>query len=68
MTTRGDNTLDFVCISDSSCIDKLKVEESFALSDHKSVHSCAIIRVGSQKMSSCSNNITIQKKLLVLKS
>ena len=55
--TRGNNILDLVCISDPSCIDKLEVQEIFVLSDHKSI-----------KMSSCSNNVTIEKKLLVLKS
>ena len=35
--TRGNNILDLVCISDPSCKDKLEVEESFALSHHKSI-------------------------------
>ena len=48
--TRGNNILDLVCISDLSCIDKLVVEESFALSDHKSINvllRCPVVRITS---------------------
>ena len=33
--TRGNNIFRLVSISDPSCTDKLQVEESFALSDHR---------------------------------
>ena len=36
-TGRGNNIIDLLCISDPSCIDKLEVEESFAMIDHKSI-------------------------------
>ena len=58
---RGNNILELVCISDPSCIAKLEVEESFA-SERSQKYK------GTTKMSSCSNNITIQKNVLVLKS
>ena len=44
--TKGNNILDLVCISDPSCIDKLEVEESFALSDHvciKALLRCPVV-------------------------
>ena len=47
----GNNILNLVCISDPSCIDKLEVEESFALSDHRSIKvllKCTVVRITSQ--------------------
>ena len=49
--TRGNSTLDLVFISDTSCIDKLVVEECFALSDYKSIKvllRCPVSRITSQ--------------------
>ena len=49
--TRSNNILDLVCISDPSCIEILEAEESFALSDHRSIKvllRCSVVRITTQ--------------------
>ena len=49
--TRGCNTLYLVYTSDTSCIDKIEVEESFALNDHRNIKillRCPVVRIKSQ--------------------
>ena len=60
--TGGNNILNIVCISDPSCTDKLEVEESFALSDHKSIKILLLLRYPVVRITSQSIKIYLYSK------